>query len=136
MLVKLHYRLIGIVALLLFGCTEYADSPADFKTTICDTITNQSDLYGTWINTVNARDTIQISEGLINRWDEIGGGFFHFYKYQISSDMILIKYTGLYKVGTVPYYGKIYINHSKDSVLILGFQSVYPSVAGDTFAKK
>jgi hypothetical protein len=135
MLVNLHYRLIGIVALLLLGCTEYADSPIN-ENAICDTITNQSDIYGTWINTVNARDTLRISEGFINRWDEMGDGFFHFYKYQISSDMILIKYTGLYKVGTVPYYGKIYINHSKDSILILGFQSVYPSVAGDTFAKK
>jgi hypothetical protein len=137
---KLHQLLIGTLTFLLLGCTEYVEptpiKSTNSKGTICDTITNVSDIYGIWINTLNSQDTIHISEGFINRWDRLASGYFHFYKYQINSDSILINYTGLYKVGTPPYHRNIFINNSKDSILIQDFKSVYPGIDGDTFAKK
>jgi len=132
--------IILILTFLLIGCTEFVEPTLKkndrAKTTISDIITNQSDIYGIWINTLNAKDTIKISEAFINRWDITASGYFHFYKYQINSDSILINYTGLYKVGTPPFHRNIFINKSKDSILIQDFHSVYPGIPGDTFAKK
>ena len=140
MLKKPFYLLVGILAFLLFGCTEYVETTnidnIHAKETIYNIITNLSDIYGKWINTSNTQDTIQITEGSISRWDRYSDGYFHFYNYQIKSDSILIDYTGLYKVGTPLFHRNIFINTSKDSLLIQGFNSVYPGIAGDTFIKK
>jgi hypothetical protein len=136
---KLPLTLIGILTIISLGCTKNLDltpiKSFSSNVTIRDTITNPSDIYGTWINTSNPKDTIKISEGFIERWDISSSGYFHFYKYQISVDSILIKYTGLYKVGTPPYHRTIFINTNKDSILIRGFHSVYPSSVGDIFVK-
>jgi hypothetical protein len=137
---KLLICILGLVSLILIGCTTY-EEPIDndgpiYKVDISNSINNTSDLLGVWVNILNHTDTIIFFEGRIRRWDKLANGFFNFYNYRVFSDSIFLKYTGAYKVGTPPYTRKILINEFKDSILIKDFHSVYPGIKGDIFAKK
>ena len=133
---KLIYLIICITSILFYSCVSQLNDDIieidDSKSGI--EITN-SDIIGIWINTYNHDDTIQIFDSIIKRWNPISNSFFHYYKYNILIDTIFLKYTGLYKVMTPPYYRKIYLNNRKDSLAIRYFHTVYPSYRGDKFIR-
>jgi hypothetical protein len=110
----------------IIGCQKVSNSK--------DTISN-SDIYGTWVNTSNSQDTIQIYDSVINRWYSAANCYGHQYKFYIKSDSIILTYDGVDKMCIDPYHKKMYLNGSKDSLTIQDFQSVYPCYQGDIFKK-
>jgi len=98
-------------------------------------VISNSDIFGIWVNTSNAQDTIQINDTLITRWNFEGNCYCHFYKYYIKTDSITLTYSGVDKVYILPYHKKLYLNNSKDSLTIENFHAVHPAYQGDIFKK-
>jgi hypothetical protein len=92
-------------------------------------------MLGVWINASNPVDTLIISDTMITRWYILAHSYGHYYRYRIKNDSILIKYTGINKLGLPAYKRKIFINKRKDSLRIQDFHSVHPSYPGDLFLK-
>lgn len=115
------------ITLMTVLCCQKESSP---KSNI-----NDSDILGTWVNTSNSKDTIQISDTLIARKKLEANCYYYFYKYTIKIDSIILIYKGFDKVGFLPFHKKLSLNSNKDSLTIQSFHSVYPSYQGDTFKK-
>jgi hypothetical protein len=98
-------------------------------------VIHNSDIFGIWVNTSNTQDTVQINDTLITRWNFETNCYCHFYKYYIKTDSIILTYSGLDKVAILPYHKKLYLNNSKDSLIIQNFHSVHPFYNGDIFKK-
>jgi hypothetical protein len=98
-------------------------------------VISNSDIFGIWVNTSNAQDTIQINDILITRWNFEANCYCHFYKYYIKTDSIILTYNGIDKVYILPYHKKLYLNNSKDSLTIENFHAVHPAYQGDIFKK-
>lgn len=97
---------------------------------------SSTDIKGIWVNTLTPWDTLMINDSIIFRWDELSNGYFHYYKYKINSDSIILAYSGYYKVGVPPCSRKIFLNNKQDSLIIQDFHTYYPSYEGDIFLRQ
>lgn len=94
-----------------------------------------SDLKGVWVNTLNIRDTLIITDTIVNRWDPLADSFWHYYRYSIQNDTIILDYRGRYKILTPAFYRKFQLNKALDSLIIHDFHTAYPGYEGDQFIK-
>lgn len=97
---------------------------------------SSTDIKGIWVNTLTSWDTLMIKDSIIFRWDELSNGYFHYYKYKINSDSIILDYSGNYKIGVPTCTRKILLNEKQDSLIIRDFHTVYPGYEGDIFLRQ
>lgn len=98
-------------------------------------ISSTPELTGIWINTSNIQDTLKITDTLITRWNPLSETFWHYYRYSIKDDTIVLNYLGKYKILLPPFHRKYSLNESMDTFQIQGFETTYPGYEGEEFIK-
>jgi hypothetical protein len=118
----------AMIISMIINCKKESNStPLNYK----------ADILGTWVNTLNNKDTIIVNDTLINRWDFEDACLCHRYNYTIKNDSIILKYLGPIKVLILGLKnpGTFYINIYKDTLEIKNFNETYPGYIGDYFIK-
>ncbi len=116
---------IAILLMTLYCCKKDSQSKI------------QEEILGKWINQIESRDTLLITDSLIYRTHFQTNRLDHIYEYKIiNSHMLELNYIGADYVGfTEPFKNKINYNNKKQILEIENFQNTYPRYAGDTFKR-
>lgn len=104
----------------------------------CDKENNDIDkslLIGTWVNTINNIDTINIDNEKIHRIDTLYKVYNHIYTYTIDNDKIIIDYIGKDKILIEPKQINIEMNKDNTEITFSGINEYYPKYPGETFKK-
>jgi len=112
-----------LILLSTFGCKTSNDSYFIAK----------EQLIGNWINTLETRDTLFISDSIIHRTDIPSGEPILYYRYSLNGNEITIEYLGIPSIYVPKTTFQIKLEN--DLLNIVNFSSYYPQYSGDTFKK-
>jgi hypothetical protein len=117
--------LIIIAVGLLFTCCEKENRTNDFI-----------DLKGTWYNTESDFDAIIFqNDSTLERKNLITGSVKDYYKIQLNSEEIVLKYQGWDRIDVPSRKLRYNLNKTNDTLVIENLNQYYPFILGNKFYK-
>jgi hypothetical protein len=129
--------LAGIIA-IGFACSKSNDSKITNNMNLKSRIpVHYSDINGNWHNLTNTLDTLHFdsSDSILTRWYEGYPGAFHFYRFTIDVDTIILDYYAPDKVGRPIARRKILLSIGKDTLMIQNLNTVFPDYLGSIYKR-